>query len=310
MCSLFGLIDYANVFTAKEKNRIIAVLSRECEVRGTDATGIAFNTDSGLHIFKRPVAAHMLWYKIPERARVIMGHTRMTTQGSAKHNYNNHPFPGRVGGMDFALAHNGVLYNDSKLKVSEQLPVSRIQTDSYVAVQLIEKEPALGFDSIRNMAEKTKGTFCYSILDRNNNVYLVKGDNPLALYKFNGFYIYASTDTIMKNTLSKLKLTGYSKVNVETGSIIRIDSTGTIEMQTFDIEDNSFGGYYNYFPNYHEDEFIGDIMEYAGFFGIDEEDIALLLYCGFDELEIEEMLYDPIELQRCISELKCCDMMC
>ena len=127
MCSLFGIIDYKHNLPAFMRRSILHILSQECEVRGTDATGIAFNTDSGLHIFKRPVAAHMLWYKIPERARVIMGHTRMTTQGSAKHNYNNHPFPGRVGGMDFALAHNGVLYNDSKLKVSEQLPVSRIQ---------------------------------------------------------------------------------------------------------------------------------------------------------------------------------------
>lgn len=68
MCCLFGLIDYSGVFTAKERNRIITVLSRECEVRGTDATGVAFNTDSGLHIFKRPVAAHMITiYSAPQK---------------------------------------------------------------------------------------------------------------------------------------------------------------------------------------------------------------------------------------------------
>ena len=38
MCCLFGLIDYNNTFTAKEKNRIIKILSTECEARGTDAT--------------------------------------------------------------------------------------------------------------------------------------------------------------------------------------------------------------------------------------------------------------------------------
>ena len=37
MCCLFGLIDYAGRFSAYDKNRIIAVLSKECEVRGTDA---------------------------------------------------------------------------------------------------------------------------------------------------------------------------------------------------------------------------------------------------------------------------------
>lgn len=82
MCCLFGLIDYNNTFNAKEKNRLIKILSTECEARGTDATGIAFNTESGLHISKRPVPAHKMWYRIPESARVVMGHTRMTTQGS------------------------------------------------------------------------------------------------------------------------------------------------------------------------------------------------------------------------------------
>lgn len=116
MCCLFGLIDYGNVFSAREKNKIIKILSTECETRGTDATGIAFNTNTGLHIFKRPLAAHQLWYRIPDNARVIMGHTRMTTQGSEKFNFNNHPFPGRVGVTNFALAHNGVLHNDIKLQ--------------------------------------------------------------------------------------------------------------------------------------------------------------------------------------------------
>ena len=42
MCSLFGIIDYQNVLSSRQKNKILSVLSRECEVRGTDATGIAF----------------------------------------------------------------------------------------------------------------------------------------------------------------------------------------------------------------------------------------------------------------------------
>ena len=41
MCCLFGLIDYAECFSAYDKSKIISVLSKECEIRGTDATGIA-----------------------------------------------------------------------------------------------------------------------------------------------------------------------------------------------------------------------------------------------------------------------------
>ena len=134
MCCLFGLIDYNNTFTAKEKNRLIKILSTECEARGTDATGIAFNTESGLHISKRQVAAHKMWYRIPDSAKVVMGHTRMTTQGNEKFNFNNHPFLGHVDKMNFALAHNGVLHNDSELRITERLPKTNIQTDSYIGM--------------------------------------------------------------------------------------------------------------------------------------------------------------------------------
>ena len=304
MCCLFGLIDYGNIFTSKEKNRIIKLLSTECEARGTDATGIAFNTSTGLHIFKRPVAAHLLWYRIPESAKVIMGHTRMSTQGSEFLNYNNHPFPGHVDKLDFALAHNGVLHNDYILRQTEQLPSTQIQTDSYIAVQLIEKENALGFDSIRKMAEKTEGSFCYTILDRKDNLYLVKGDNPLALYKFNGFYLYASTDEILTRAIKKIGLKNYSKVNISCGDILKINPYGSIEVQRFEYPD-PFRSYYSYYsPAEYEEDTIEMLTEYAGYFGINPEDVIMLLDYGYDEMEIEEMLYEPIVMKECISEIR------
>ena len=56
MCSLFGLIDYQNALTTRQKNRILQVLGKECEVRGTDATGIAYNFGDSIKVFKRPLA--------------------------------------------------------------------------------------------------------------------------------------------------------------------------------------------------------------------------------------------------------------
>ena len=50
------------------------------------------------------------------------------------------------------------------------------------------------------------------------------------------------------------------------------------------------------------------LAEYAGYFGIAEEDVYALVYYGYDELEIEEMLYDPVQMQRCISELRLMEM--
>ena len=101
MCCLFGFVDYGHQLTRKQRSRLLTVLSVACEDRGTDATGIAYNYDGRQHIYKRPLAAHLMWYRVPLDATVVMGHTRMTTQGSEKHNENNHPFHGYAGGNHF-----------------------------------------------------------------------------------------------------------------------------------------------------------------------------------------------------------------
>ena len=77
MCCLFGLLDYGHSLTAAQKNHILAVLSTVCEARGTDATGIAYNTDNGLQMYKRPLPAHHLRLRTPEDTNYVMGHTRM-----------------------------------------------------------------------------------------------------------------------------------------------------------------------------------------------------------------------------------------
>ena len=133
MCSLFGLIDYQNTLATRQKNHILQVLSKECEVHGTDATGIAYNFEGSIKVYKRPLAAHKLKFRVPNGVRVVMGHTRLATQGRPADNYNNHPWSTGT----FALAHNGVLWNDRELRQTENLPDTRIQTDSYVAVQLL-----------------------------------------------------------------------------------------------------------------------------------------------------------------------------
>ncbi len=304
MCAVFGLIDYAKKFTAKQRGKIISVLSKECEIRGTDATGIAYNSNGRLHIYKHAVPAHKMRYRLPKDANIIMGHTRMTTQGSEAFNYNNHPFFGSAGNTNFALAHNGVLYNDKLLRQYENLPETSIQTDSYVAVQLIEKENTLGFESLKNMAEKTEGSFCYTVLSDRNELYIIKGDNPIALYKFNGFYIYASTDEIMRETLQKLNLSEYSRVNINCGDILKIDSDGTIEVRHFDFQEDNYMGYGRHFIKA-DREYLEEI---AAIYGIETEDILTLIDFGYDVFEIEEMLYFG-DIHEFVSEIRSFEMM-
>ncbi len=168
MCAIFGLIDYKKAFSVRQREQILRVLSNECEERGTDATGYAFNKSNGLTIYKRPLPAHELNLRLPENANIILGHTRMATQGDRLQNYNNHPFAGTVGGVSFALAHNGVL-DDTSMRSELKLPETKVKTDSYIAVQLLEQQQSLDLTSIAETAKKIKGTFVFTILDRQNN---------------------------------------------------------------------------------------------------------------------------------------------
>ena len=92
MCSLFGLIDFKECLSTHTKNKILNTLARECQVRGTDATGIAYNFNDRLRIYKRLLPARKMKIHIPHGVNVIMGHTRMTTQGNAQFNQNTPRF--------------------------------------------------------------------------------------------------------------------------------------------------------------------------------------------------------------------------
>ena len=300
MCAIFGLIDYKNALSARAKEKILKVLSRECEVRGTDATGFAFNHGNHLTVYKRPLPAHKMNLHLPEKVRVVMGHTRWTTQGSEKLNYNNHPFSGNVEGHHFALAHNGVLYNDEEARLIYDLPSTGIQTDSYVAVQLIEKAGELNFDSLKFMAEKLMGSFVFTVLDNADNMYFVRGDNPLKIYHFykHGFYLYASTDEILEKTLLKTGLSRLpkSEIKVEHGDILRIANNGNIDDDRFNISsmyDDYFCLRWGKAPTSFE---IEQLKEFAGYFGYDESIIDELIAEGYTVDEIEELLYEPDEL--------------
>lgn len=300
MCSLFGLIDYKNCLTVKQKEKIIKVLAIACEVRGTDATGIAFVEDNEVKIYKQPLPAHRMKFNFKSNPKIIMGHTRMTTQGDEKFNFNNHPFYSEK--LGFALAHNGVIYNDKELRKEETLPRTNIETDSFVAVQLIEKQRTLDFNSVKFMAKKIKGSFCFTILNEENEIYFVKGDNPLAIYDFGGWYIYASTEDILKVTLKKLKIKEkFEKVQMVMGDILKIGSDGEVSEGSFEVDDFGFSvfgylrGYYDFGVNDEgefEESYLGSIIEYAKVVGIEEDEVYELMEQGFDLFEIEEMLYD------------------
>ena len=305
MCSLFGFVDYGHQLSRKARHRLLTVLSVACEDRGTDATGIAYNYDGRQHIFKRPIPAHLMWYRVPVEATVVMGHTRMTTQGSEKRNENNHPFRGCAGGNHFALAHNGILYNDKILRKEHKLPATKIETDSYVAVQLLEKFGKMDFEGLRAMAEELEGSYTITALTERDELYFVKGNNPMCIYHYPeaGLYVYASTEDILKKAMlqAQLRLGKSEKVNLFSGELLRIDAGGKIARGHFDDSRlySSFSFPWSRWESheavkrpYAEDsDYLEDLKSVAVFYGLYPEDIDALIEDGIDPAEIEEMLY-------------------
>lgn len=315
MCCLFGLLDYRAALTVKEKVKIIHALATASEARGTDAAGIAYRSKGHLHVYKRPLPGRCLPIRLSQDARVIMGHTRLATQGSAKKNFNNHPFQARAGGEAFALAHNGMISNELALHREFRLPRTSVQTDSYVAVQLLERGGAITTRSLGNMAEKLEGSFAFTVLDSRDDLYFVRGNNPLCIRRFpkRGIYLYASTGEILDAAVRKIHIPlGIGEpVEISSGDILMLDAQGEESRSRFDDSRlwmrGGWGPYGEYdspwlscsgeWPHWKirrnpkSCDHVQAIKSVAGAFGLSGQDIDALLQDGFTAEEIEDYLY-------------------
>lgn len=311
MCGLFGFTNYSRS-TIKDLAKLTNSLAEQSAVRGTDATGIAFCNDKGVNVIKESKSAYKLRFKHSDKIVSLLGHTRHSTQGSEKKNFNNHPFSGKCKNASFAFAHNGVLNNDRELRLELKLPKTKIETDSYISVQLIEKKQYLGFDSIKYMAEKTEGSFSYSILDDKNNIWLVKGSSPLSIIHFPKLklYVYASTDEILYKAIveyepafSALKKGEIENIKISEGDILKIRNDGILDKGSFEYKQHfsrpwwDWGPYYSSVSLYKEAEgygrqdYIDDLKAFAPSFGYDESEVDRLIDIGFTLDEIEEFMY-------------------
>ena len=299
MCALFGWLDYKHIVPYKVLKKLTQALANAAEERGTDAAGISYIRDGKVVIYKCPKPAHKIRFNAPDGTTAIMGHTRLTTQGNQKFNQNNHPFPGHAN-KEFAFAHNGILYNDVELRKTKNLPDTHIETDSYVAVQLIEQQEKLDCNSLKSMAETVQGNFTFTVLDEENSLYIIKGSNPMYLLHFEmlGLYVYASTESIMKNALRKVNMLSFPYTRIETinGYILKIDSKGCITRSEFENkEDFRYDSWLRCYDDWEDDYYNQHeqlLLEMCGCYGIDEDDVIMLLDYGYSADEIEDMLCD------------------
>ena len=174
-------------------------------------------------------------------------------------------------------------------------------------VQLIESQGDLSFDTMRYAAETVRGSFTFTLLDKWDNLYIIKGDSPLHLIHFPtlGLYVYSSTADIMSSAFRKLsvRFPKYEVIPVEEGELLRIAPDGSITRDKFTVQDDyaAFSPWFHThlydwdYPeqaNYPNDEYL-TLIELAGYYGIDPEDIRELREMGYSYDEIEAFFVDP-----------------
>lgn len=156
------------------------------------------------------------------------------------------------------------------------------------------------------MAETVEGSFTFTVLDQRENLYFVKGDNPLCLYYYPhcGLYLYASTEAILNRALKRLRLPigKPERVELNCGDILKLRPSGQMERSSFDAANllcpwSSFSLYpvqRKAVPQQHraEQEYLDTLKGVAAYYGYKPSSIDELLDVGFSTDEIEELLYE------------------
>lgn len=167
-----------------------------------------------------------------------------------------------------------------------------------MAVQLLAQQDDLSFRSICSAVESLRGTLTLSVLDSRDNLYIIKGNNPLALYHFPrmGLYVYASTEQILKKGLKKgmPRMEQPFEVMIREGDILRIDRQGQYSVERFDTRNLWDGTAHFSWPYWDvyagQDEYINDLKSVASAYGYTPHDIDVFLSYGLCPEEIEGIM--------------------
>ena len=263
MCGIFGT-------TIKDLS-LLYFLGVESTLRGTDATGLAWLRDNGeLKVEKAPVAATQFnWKNVPEKGVLgYIGHTRAATQGPASFNGNNHPFKSEDG--SFVLVHNGIIYNDFKLKRELALPSTDIMTDSYVIVQLLDaykylmNKDDLDVEVIKQVCPELSGSYALAIMTNKGKLFLTRHDNPIHIIYNGKDLVFGSTHDIVDAALGNY---GLNEISYMSAPITMLPENKIYE---FDMLTGKFIAVAEYVPNKDNYNYLG-YGTYSGYGWYDDD---------------------------------------
>jgi len=226
MCGILG-IAFQNgcTFNNNEYARyLLRELLQEVEIRGLDATGVAFTNKNDIVVFKAPMAASDLIktrefnaanrvhldVNRPDGTISVIGHCRAPTKGSPRVNHNNHP----IVTENIVGVHNGEIDNDDALFDKFDF-IKRIgRVDSEVIFQLIDyfanKQHTSTAGAIKQTSRLIRGSYACAMVERKNPylLWLFRRLGPLVVYHYSkvGVIVFASGESYIGNATQGMGL--------------------------------------------------------------------------------------------------------
>lgn len=235
MCGIAGF--YVRNPEGINLERLTDELLLGIEHRGTDATGILAVSEGGeeVTLTKDDIPAsyfvQMRDY-LPKNLKMLLGHTRLATQGLPKFQENNHPVQFKT---CFAT-HNGMIYNDKEIcdSVDDKRPA---EVDSIAIPMLVAQ---CGFANALDNIEKLEGSWAIAVADPVNNpdeLLLARGhSSPLVFINHPKILIWASTRKAISDAWEKAIGTppDYKKFDyLDEGRALVVNVAGEVKEQKF-----------------------------------------------------------------------------
>ena len=219
-----------------DPRQVARVLLRLLEVRGRDASGVAWHDNGETYIQKAAIAGNVLARQLDESVGTTgIVHTRWATQGSPKQEVNNHPIDasGVVG------VHNGHCSNDDELIRMCDGYKRKGEVDSEAIFALIAHGPKEL--KLRERLAKVRGgaaLFWLRTGDTKQRLHVARlQSSPLVLgMTTGGSIIGASTEPILRETAKRCGLTLDVVHTLPEGTYMRCENGNIAETQTIRIE--------------------------------------------------------------------------
>lgn len=244
MCGIVGVVVKTQIgFINKTENSFYQMLYADA-LRGEDSTGlIGVERDSTFHIAKDASSAdYFAWKFFSEqkkvkadmysRGRAYIGHNRKRTQGEVT-DVNAHPF---VVDKDFAMVHNGTLYNHHNLAKGCDVDSEALAIFLRHAIRKAGDNMGKLKEELNNCLGEVNGAYAVAIYDQvTHRVYLLRNkERPLCLIETDDAYYFMS-EALMGGWILQRNGYEYSKLKAEALKehelcVFDLDTIGTVKL--------------------------------------------------------------------------------